>query len=721
MAITYRTVTGNLADLLRTDFDPASVRITVRTNLDPGDAPVDETNSQILLGTGRVIVASDGTFSTTNVIDHASTDVNPTGIQYRWDIDYTPRNGQRVTSWSSGFVNVTADADLATLVATQYVPPSYQSAFIELAEGYLARQEQIAGLANSDAAQAYNVEHGPLTGAALSATTTDIVTGQVAPVSARTPKPTVVHPAGLARWMKARGRAMFQQVRVLIEGDSITVGANANNAVTFAAADQLLWALRGFAAQTRRLFQSTYGDVGEGWVTFGADEGRWTYTGTTSASPAGPIGTGKQINNGGTVTAAALGGGSSFSVFDLMVYHVSGASVPRVSIDTVDKTPTKLSTTQDAFAVGASDWANVANTSLAHTTVSGKDALAITATASNNLKVQTPLTVGNGIPVTVGDSYMIDFEMVTDAASVGRAARAGFVFYDAGGTQLASSGELTTTDVTTVPGSAVTANAIITVPAGAVYASAVVRVTSAVNTEIHRVTRLKLIPLVARVVGVSSVTLYRFTITGLADTDHAVSIVTGPSGNIYLDGAIIRRDTSKGVVVHRVGKSGSTTGDHVGTQYSGGAAGSTATNMRTATYSLSVPDLVVLMLGANDIANQLSNGITPAVFKTNLKTLTDAIAAVGGCTLLMAGPRYATEVGGGSTQAAYYAKMTELANEETHVAFIDLGGEMWINNATANGAGYMNNGSYGIHPTLEGHGDLARAVHSILTRPYAVA
>lgn len=726
MALSSVAITGNIADLLGTDFDTRRTKIWVSTNIESGTV-IDTAGNAIRLGTGNVTLNDDGTFTASVWIP--GTGSNPDTWQTYIHVDYPDRNAPRGRATRTfGPFTITAAADLADLVEEQEVPAEYLTTVTTLLDGYVtdaeaARDETQAlrdgivgdlGTTDSQTATLINTPSS-LTASSLSAS----IEAVTDPIEKASPKPTLTHPAGLIRFKKALAKALFSQARVLIEGDSITVGANANNATTSTAADQLLWAQRGFAGQIRRLFQSTYGDVGEGWVTFGSDEGRWTYTGTTSASPAGPIATGRQINAGGTATATALGGGGTFTTLDMCVYHVSGASVPRVSVDGTDKTPTKLSTTQDAFAVGASDWANRASCTVAHTTISGSSALAITAASTGNIAAQTPIGT-SARPVTAGDAFMVDFEIQTDAAAGARSARGGAIFYDAAGSPLAS-GELTTTNITTVPGSKVSAAALITAPTGAVYMNAIVRIDSAVSGEIHNVTRLKQIPLTTKVTGLSSVTLYRFSISGLADTDHAVSIATGPSGNMFLVGAILRRNTTTGVVVHRVGKSGSTTGDHVGSQYTGGSAGATATNMRSATYSLSVPDLAIICLGANDIPNQVSNGITPAIFKANLQTMIDAVVAGGGCVLLVAGPRYSTEVSGGSTQATYYQQMADLATANTHVAYVDPAGELWVSRATSESVGFQNNSLYGIHPTLEGHGDFARALFSAITRPSVAA
>lgn len=516
--------------------------------------------------------------------------------------------------------------------------------------------------------------------------------------------PTLIHPAGLARWAKARGEALFRQVSLAVLGDSVVVGANANDSSASTASDQLIWAQRGWVAQLRSRLEVIFGTVGEGWITFGSDEGRWVYAGTTSASPAGPLTLGRQVNATGNAT-----GTFRFTDLDVIVYHSTGVSSPRVLVDAADKTPTLLTATQAALAVGATDWSNRANTTLVHSTDSSEDILEATSAASGDMAFQTP-TGTSGRACSAGDSFLVTAELRSAAQS--RSWRVGAGFYDSSGATIS---ELSTTNQTSTVGSWQHVAAIITAPASSAFANAIVRVEGAGSAEQHDVKRVRLTPLQSKFSGSAGVTFYRFTISGLSDADHTLVIGAGSTGNLFVSGVMARRDTTDGILVHRIGKSGATTEDLVGANY----IAATAANMLSSLHAMESPDLAVMAFGANDIPNQLSDSITPTSFKANLKVITDRVASDGGCSLLVAGPRYATEVSGGSTQAEFYAKMRELAEEDTHVAFLDLA-EMWRDNSTANTAGFMDNANLGIHPTLAGHGDYALAIFDAITRPISL-
>lgn len=134
MAITYRTLTGDLTDLLGVDLTPAQLaaaRIVVRTNLLPGTVPLDKTTGKLLLGSAIVTKNTDGTFSISNLIDWATSaaDINPTGIQYQVDIYYIDPGANGGLGgrgeWHSGWLQVTTSGLLTSVVATQLQPPNY--------------------------------------------------------------------------------------------------------------------------------------------------------------------------------------------------------------------------------------------------------------------------------------------------------------------------------------------------------------------------------------------------------------------------------------------------------------------------------------------------------------------------------------------------------------------------------------------------------------------
>lgn len=524
----------------------------------------------------------------------------------------------------------------------------------------------------------------------------------VAAATYAVPTVKVTHPQGLARWRKARGQALFQQVRVQCQGDSITAGAYANDTAGSTNADKLMWAQRGWVGQLRRLLVPTYGDAGEGWVGFGGDEGRWTYTNTVSGSAAGPIGLGVRLNVDGKAAAGADLG--AFTDIEVLGFHATNSHSVTLFVDGKDETPSALTATQKAFAVGASDWSNRGNTALTKGTEGDEDILTAVAAGAANMSFQTP-TGTAARPAAPGQYFAIGADLKSTAAS--RAWRVGVVFHDAAGVQIS---ELTTVDGTaSVVGSWQTKSNLVVAPAGTAYVSAIARIDAAGGAgEEHKVRRLRVIPVTA-FVGQGGSTLYRFTRAGLVDGTHSVEL-RGPGGGTgsTLCGGVILRRGSAGVLVSRVAKSGSTSKNHAGLDQSA----ATQENMLLVNFNLMRPDLVVLALGANDFGDQ-GAGLTPAVFKTNLKVLTDRVAAVGGCTLLVAGPRYAAE--STYTQAEYYAQMEALANEEAHVAFVDVGVGQWKNNATANTVGFMNNALVGVHPLMAGHGDYARTILEAIT------
>lgn len=170
MAITYRTVTGNIGRLLGLDLPvDDSLTIRVRTNLLTGTAPIDKANNRFLVGQDYVKPDTNGDFTIANLIDYASADVNPTGIQYYFDLRYTDPVTRGAGKISLGPYSITANGDLSDIVSAQYVPPDFQSDFLDQANAILAQQEELSGIDSSDSAQAYNIDNGPLTKARLSA------------------------------------------------------------------------------------------------------------------------------------------------------------------------------------------------------------------------------------------------------------------------------------------------------------------------------------------------------------------------------------------------------------------------------------------------------------------------------------------------------------------------------------------------------------------------
>lgn len=202
-------------------------------------------------------------------------------------------------------------------------------------------------------------------------------------------------------------------------------------------------------------------------------------------------------------------------------------------------------------------------------------------------------------------------------------------------------------------------------------------------------------------------TIGSVSVTGLSEATHTI-VLTGVSGTAHVGYLLLKRGTT-GVRVHRVGKSGATT--ETATMNTGSAAN--RTRMLAATFAIN-PDLAVFMFGANDIPNQGTNSITPTVFRANLKTLTDAVATRGGCSLLLAGPRY-PNASSPYTEDDYYAEMLDLAQTDDHVAYADLS-EVWGTEADAETLGFMSYSALGIHPKRKGHGSICRVVEHLTIR-----
>lgn len=197
-------------------------------------------------------------------------------------------------------------------------------------------------------------------------------------------------------------------------------------------------------------------------------------------------------------------------------------------------------------------------------------------------------------------------------------------------------------------------------------------------------------------------------ITGLDDEAHSL-VLTG-IGTAHIGWIRPTRGTT-GVVVDRFARSGATA-NHL-------AFATTPSSNRTrildASFEQPGADLNIIILGANDIAAEVP---TPADFKTLLEAATDAVTAAGGCTLLVAGPRYASE-SGSYTQADYYDKMAEIAVADDHVAFVDLM-DSWASFANVNQSDldFMHDT---IHPNAAGHASFADFLLTSILAPQPVA
>ena len=202
-------------------------------------------------------------------------------------------------------------------------------------------------------------------------------------------------------------------------------------------------------------------------------------------------------------------------------------------------------------------------------------------------------------------------------------------------------------------------------------------------------------------------TIQTTTISGLTDATHSL-VLTGV-GTAHVSWV---RPTyaATGVVVDRLARSGATA-NHLAYQTT---ASANRTRVFDASFKATGADLNVIQVGPNDIS---AGAPTAADFKTLLQAAADYIATTaGGCTLLVAGPRFA---GDQTTANTYYDGMRQIAEATDHVAFVDLM-EAWTSFETVNQADldFMYDT---IHPNALGHASLGRLLVNTLLTPQPVA
>lgn len=558
-------------------------------------------------------------------------------------------------------------------------------------------------VANDDATEALIQTPGTKTSTALSAAIAGITTPLVeaATVTKQTRSmPALVHPEGMARWRALAGAAAFQQLAIVAKGDSITAGGNANNAPITNDAQVNTARARGWVRQLARLFAVWLGiDPGEGYSWFTPDDRRWSYA--TNSNPAqsnyGPVGYGRRLVPGNTVTALA----QDFAELDVLFGRGGlAAHAPRVRVDDVEVTPTLLPADAKAAVVGAGKWvARGAGTAVAQ---AGDRRLTVTRTGTTGTVVADygTLIALNGAPGVLLTTAAI-------SAATARAYTLRITFYDAGGAIVGSEISAWTGRNSGV-GTEARSTFYQLAPAGATQFRFTVSVSSTMSIdEAIEFKDFDAIPAKnpLTVAGGTSAH-YSYHVTVAAGT-HKLEIVPAATDNTDVSGVVMRKRLDAGVVVDQIGLSGSNTSDHT----SEGNRLIAATEQFT---SLGTVGAFLVALGTNDFQGQAGSGITPAVYKANLKIMTDRHAAAGSCTLLIAGFRYSNDAGKTNPESAYYAAARQLATEETHVAFIDLN-EVLGGNAGATALGYLHSET-GIHPWLAGHGEYARIIFDGLMR-----
>lgn len=539
--------------------------------------------------------------------------------------------------------------------------------------------------------------------------------------------PTLVNPSGLGRLRRKLGRAFFERLVIIAQGTSIEAGASSNEATGTSLAQSTRWALGGWVGQLRRFFAATYGDLGEGMIYMAAEEARWTYTGTSASVAVGVASTGRRWTTPGTATITATATGVDVEGVRrngavAPAQNLTGGAIALLYVDGTDVTPNAL---KGSGTAGVADltggWVGQ-NGTLAYLVEGGENVIQHTCTVAGAANSYSPLAA-NGFPVVAGKTYMLTaeaFPVAFVAASVWLSVR----WYDAANVQISETpGNTDTTVRGQIPANTWTpVTRPVTAPVGAVRAAVFLSRGVAVVGEVVRWRRIKPIPLDFSTPAAGNgttgpavdATIYRYGVDGLSDASHEVQL---RMGGVLTDVAppVFRRGprTTPGVVVHRAGRSGSTTVEHVGAGWSTG----TKTDLLATTYeAIETPTLVIIGLFQNDWNRQTTSTITPTIYAAHLSTLIAKIVGLGGCVLLVAGARWEAD-DKPFLQQDYADAARALATPGSHVAFIDLA-EAWGNYAEANAAGFMYDSP---HPNLSGHGDMARIIHEVLTRTPRVA
>ncbi|MCL8026304.1 BNR repeat-containing protein [Nocardioides bruguierae] len=121
MATSY-ALTGDVTTITggaRTD----NVFVSVKSNVSSG-ALIDTAGNTLRLGTARVPLAADGTF-TYDLWDTSDGDLNPTNFQYAVEVSYTDPTTMKRKTWTSGWFSHTAAQNLADVIEEQYVDPTW--------------------------------------------------------------------------------------------------------------------------------------------------------------------------------------------------------------------------------------------------------------------------------------------------------------------------------------------------------------------------------------------------------------------------------------------------------------------------------------------------------------------------------------------------------------------------------------------------------------------
>lgn len=204
--------------------------------------------------------------------------------------------------------------------------------------------------------------------------------------------------------------------------------------------------------------------------------------------------------------------------------------------------------------------------------------------------------------------------------------------------------------------------------------------------------------------GTPSGGLMKTSIDGLAATTHDVVLADGISTHsAYVFGVIVRY--GNGFVVNRVGRPGAAVSDVCGTL----GAGASRTRMLQSAALAGTTDLLILSLGTNDQVAQLDLG----TYTADLAEIIAVQTAAGGCTLLLGEPSNPGATGT-LTEDQYRAAMQSLATGS--VAYTDVRPLFGATAAAGYAKGlYPTNNT--VHPSAQGYGVIAQALHQLLTLP----
>ncbi|EPO7767709.1 SGNH/GDSL hydrolase family protein [Klebsiella aerogenes] len=191
-------------------------------------------------------------------------------------------------------------------------------------------------------------------------------------------------------------------------------------------------------------------------------------------------------------------------------------------------------------------------------------------------------------------------------------------------------------------------------------------------------------------------------------TGSGTVTITVISGSVVLYGVRIQKETQPGVIVHKLGGSGSHTNNWVNAD---------ATRWETAFTTLKA-NLATIMLGTNDQGIKLA----PETFKSNLLTMINRIRTASPTTdIMLICPAENNRPGGNAIPMSSYArKMYELALEQD-VAFLNLQSSFGVNPADyAYGSARPWMVSDGLHPDPDTGGyAIAAALMRALSLPMA--